>query len=103
MKSLVVTFVLLVLLVSGALARRPLIYLAPMTASSGGGGSPPITGGDLFVATTGNDTTGNGSSGNPWRTIQKAATTATAGQVVNIAAGTYQERVTFPNAGTAGN
>lgn len=37
-----------------------------------------------YVATTGNDTTGDGSSGNPWRTPGKAAGTAVAGDVVFI-------------------
>lgn len=47
-----------------------------------------------YVATTGNDTTGNGSSGTPWRTINKAYLAFTAGDtnaVLNIADGTYQE------------
>lgn len=65
--------------------------------------APPGTA-DLYVATTGNDTTGDGSSGNPWRTIQKAAQVATAGQTVSVAPGTYNERVNFDvNSGTAGN
>lgn len=40
-------------------------------------------------ASTGNDTTGNGSSGNPWLTPSKAATAATSGDTISCAAGTY--------------
>jgi hypothetical protein len=54
-----------------------------------------------YVATTGNDTTGTGAVGAPWRTIQKAATIAAAGDTVNVAAGTYQERhILFTNSGS---
>ena len=58
-----------------------------------------------YVATTGLDsrtTTQAQNPATPWQTIQKAATTAVAGDTVNVAAGTYQERVTFPNSGAAG-
>jgi hypothetical protein len=44
---------------------------------------------DWYVATTGNDTTGNGSSGNPYATLQKAHDVASANDTVYIAAGTY--------------
>lgn len=33
----------------------------------------PTFGATNYVATTGNDSTGDGSEGSPWRTIQKAA------------------------------
>ncbi|KKQ34554.1 MAG: hypothetical protein US52_C0054G0001, partial [candidate division WS6 bacterium GW2011_GWA2_37_6] len=36
---------------------------------------------------TGNDTTGDGSSGSPWKTIQKAADTTVAGDTVNVKGG----------------
>lgn len=42
-----------------------------------------------YIATTGNDTTGDGSSGNPWLTISKAHTAASSGDTVMVAAGTY--------------
>jgi len=46
---------------------------------------------DLWVATTGNDATGNGTAGNPFLTIQKAVWQANAGaeSIVNVAPGTY--------------
>ena len=42
-----------------------------------------------YIATTGNDTTGNGSSGNPWATLSKAYSSSTAGDTIICAAGTY--------------
>lgn len=56
-----------------------------------------------YVTTGGNDTTGDGSVGNPYATATKAATVAVAGDTINVAAGMYQERVTVPTGGTAGN
>ncbi len=43
----------------------------------------------IHIATTGNDTTGNGSAGAPYRTLQKGASMATPGTAVRIHAGTY--------------
>jgi hypothetical protein len=59
---------------------------------------------DYYVATSGSNTTGDGSAGRPWRTIQKAASSMTAGKTVSVAAGTYNERVTIPSgkSGVAG-
>ncbi|HEX9115137.1 MAG TPA: right-handed parallel beta-helix repeat-containing protein [Anaerolineae bacterium] len=55
----------------------------------------------FFVAPTGSD--GNaGSQSSPWRTIAKAANTATAGATVYIMGGTYNEQLRPANAGTAG-
>ena len=59
----------------------------------------------VYVATTGNDTTGDGTSGNPWRTIQHAIdqvkyllypTTGLTAYTVTISPGTYVEDVTVP-------
>lgn len=47
---------------------------------------------NYYVATTGNDTTGDGSSGAPWRTIQKSVESGspvTAGDTVYVRDGTY--------------
>jgi len=46
---------------------------------------------DYYIATTGNDTTGNGSSGTPWKTFTKAMTVAGAGDTINAADGLYSE------------
>jgi Right handed beta helix region/Protein of unknown function (DUF1565) len=43
----------------------------------------------IYVATTGNDTTGDGSLGNPYRTIQKAHDVANAGDTILVRGGTY--------------
>ena len=45
----------------------------------------------LYVAENGNDYTGNGSSGSPYRSIKRAADEATAGTTVLVRAGTYIE------------
>lgn len=50
---------------------------------------PASTGTVKYVATTGNDTTGDGSQGNPWATLQKLLDTLTSGQVGEMAAGVY--------------
>jgi len=42
-----------------------------------------------YIATTGNDSTGTGTVGNPWLTIGKAHTSSASGDTVNMAAGTY--------------
>jgi hypothetical protein len=58
---------------------------------------------DYYVTTTGHDDTGDGSSANPWRTIQHAADSILAGDTVHVAAGTYDERVTVTTGGTSGS
>lgn len=62
----------------------------------GSGGSWLVSAGNFYVATTGNDTTGDGSSGNPWATVGKAITylndyRLSASQTINVAAGAYTE------------
>lgn len=42
-----------------------------------------------YIATTGNDSTGAGTSGNPWLTISKAHTSASSGDTIICANGTY--------------
>lgn len=45
---------------------------------------------NYYVSTTGNDSTGNGSPGNPWATVQHAdSTSPAAGSCINVAGGTY--------------
>ncbi len=51
-----------------------------------------------YVSPGGNDSN-NGSQGAPWLTVSKAASTASAGDTVNLAAGTYNENVAFNNSG----
>lgn len=54
----------------------------------------------FYVSTTGNDGTGDGSSGNPWLTIQFAINHAsvTPGSTIEVAAGTYAENLTISKA-----
>lgn len=56
-----------------------------------------------YVRTDGNNSNGGvvNSSGGAWLTIQKAADTMFAGDVVNVASGTYSENVTTRRDGTA--
>ncbi|MEM1223368.1 MAG: right-handed parallel beta-helix repeat-containing protein [Verrucomicrobiota bacterium] len=88
-------------------------YYAVHATSTGGQSSPlsfevsatpevphiPI---EIYVATTGNDTTGDGSIGNPYQTIQKAADLADVGDTVIIREGIYRERITPRRGGEDG-
>ena len=48
-----------------------------------------------YISPTGNDVTGNGTIGNPWRTLFKATSTVvTAGNIIHINAGSYAETET---------
>lgn len=70
-------------------------------ASSGTGINPPAA--DLYVATTGSDTTGDGSSGNKWATVSHALAQLVAGTLglldksytIHVADGTYAEGLDF--------
>ena len=64
------------------------------------GYSSAQTGMTYYVATTGNDSN-LGTIGAPWRTIQHAANTVTAGATVDVRAGTYNEAVTLQHSGSA--
>jgi len=46
-----------------------------------------------YVETTGNDTTGDGSSGNPYLTLAKAETSASDGDTINVGSGTFEAAV----------
>ena len=53
-----------------------------------------------YVSPSGSDSN-PGSSAQPWRTVQKAANAAAAGDTVMVRAGTYYERVQINVSGTA--
>ncbi len=55
-----------------------------------------------YVATTGNDANA-GSSGSPWKTIGKAATSMVAGDTTIVSAGSYGEKVDTVRSGSEGN
>lgn len=57
--------------------------------------------GDFYVSLTGDDKNA-GSQNLPWRTIQKAANNASAGDVVHVAPGFYEENVNVAHSGKAG-
>ena len=59
--------------------------------------SPAMAQTTWYVATTGSDTTGDGSSGNPWATIQHAVDDGGVadGDTIRVAAGIYNENVTI--------
>lgn len=75
--------------------RLTLILLCVLLAGSG------AIGATIYVATTGNDTTGNGSAETPYATITKAISVATANvDTISVAGGTYNaEKIN----GTAAN
>ncbi|TAG99978.1 MAG: DUF1565 domain-containing protein [Sphingobacteriales bacterium] len=56
-----------------------------------------------YVATNGNNSNNGTSLSTPFLTIQKAASIAVAGDVINVRAGTYRETVIPAGSGTAGN
>ena len=58
---------------------------------------------DIFVATIGDDISGTGTIDQPYKTIQKAAKVAVAGDVVMVRAGNYRETVIPDKSGTAGS
>ncbi len=60
----------------------------------------PQGGGTFYVSTTGNDSTGDGSNGNPWATITNALDNVPDGSLILVKAGVYNGRIrirgTFP-------
>lgn len=58
------------------------------------------TGAIYHVATSGNDSTGNGSQASPWRTIGHASAMVKAGDTVLVHAGTYSESIVLSVGGT---
>ena len=63
---------------------------------------PPTVEATYYVSVTGSDSN-PGTQSSPWRTIQKGADNATAGDIVVVSAGDYGEYVTTKASGTAGN
>lgn len=60
------------------------------------------SGATYYVSTSGSDSNA-GTFSSPWRTIQHAANSVSAGATVYVHGGVYNESVTFPTSGTASN
>lgn len=58
---------------------------------------------NYFIGGTGASDNNPGTSSQPFATIQKAASVAVAGDIVNIRTGTYRETIVPANSGTPGN
>ena len=63
--------------------------------------APPAWAATYFVAPSGSDNN-SGTLASPWRTIQQAANTLQAGDIVFIRGGTYREHVRLSRSGTSG-
>jgi hypothetical protein len=64
--------------------------------------SSPSSGSAFYVSPTGSDSN-SGTSASPWRTIQKAANTVSAGATVIVMPGSYNERVVVSRSGASGS
>ncbi|CAH1192465.1 hypothetical protein PAECIP111891_00313 [Paenibacillus allorhizoplanae] len=82
--------------VLSALLISPMVTAVPISEVHAAGTT-------YYVATNGSDSNNGTSLSTPFLTIQKAALTAQAGDIVNIRGGTYRETVTPANSGTTGN
>lgn len=73
----------------------PIVFLVPAVTAVG-------LGIDIYVATTGNDTTGDGTIGNPYLTVQKGFDVAMPGDTIIVRTGTYPQNVHTVRAGSSG-
>jgi len=73
----------------GFLPLLPTAEPAGDPGDTGDGSGDPVDPNAIYVATTGSDTTGDGSSGNPYRSLTKAATDITVGGTIYLRGGTY--------------
>ncbi|MCW2492089.1 MAG: Carbohydrate-binding and sugar hydrolysis, partial [Frankiales bacterium] len=85
-------------LVSAAMALGVALIYAGLTAVTA---HAAVT--TLYVGGAGCSDTGTGSAAQPFCTIIKAATVATAGQTVLVSAGSYQGPIAVKNSGAAGS
>jgi len=94
MKKLITIFSLFIALSASAMTGDPFSkgYLKTLMAKTARLFKPaPKYFATFYIATTGNDVTGDGSIGNPWATLYKATTTVTTGNLIYVNAGTYTE------------
>ena len=86
------------------MARLILLTALVVTLLIGYGQRPgAIAAGRVYYVAPGGSDDGPGTIQRPWRTIQHAADTLTAGDTVYIRAGTYHERVLPQHSGSPGN
>ena len=79
--------------------RLSILFLTLLlTASTALGQSGAL----FYVSTSGSDSNA-GTLRSPWRTIQHAANSVTAGATVYVMGGVYHESVSIPVSGTSGN
>jgi hypothetical protein len=87
--------------------RFSLKTLVPFLALAAGVSSSQLTfaalttSTNLYVSTTGNDHSVNGSTTKPWATIAHASSQAGAGAVIHVAAGVYKGSFNTTASGTA--
>lgn len=62
--------------------------------------APSGTGSTYHVSSAGNDTTGDGTSGNPWKSLTRADTVAAPGDTVLVHDGTYTDIQTMTHSGS---
>jgi hypothetical protein len=72
------------------------------TVAAAAHGAPAHAATTYYVATNGSDSA-SGTAAAPWRTIAKAAATASAGSTVLVKAGAYAENVTLARSGASGS
>ena len=75
---------------------RKLILIAILTMLAS-----PVRAATYYVGTTGNDSNAGTTSASPWKTIQHAANVMAPGDVTEVLAGKYAERVYVSRAGSA--
>ncbi len=71
-------------------------YAGPIVVSLSSSGGNWLTG-HVYVAKTGSDSTGNGSSTSPFASIQRGINAALNDQVIVVAPGTYNEKLVITN------
>ena len=77
----------------GKLAAGAALLVMPLSGLMSGVSYAQSTG-VVYVSTTGSDTSGNGTSGQPYRTINQAVQSATPGSIIMVEPGTYTGMVT---------
>jgi hypothetical protein len=81
---------------------RGVVIVALMLAWLSWPGASAAQAGTYYVATTGSNTTGNGSPGNPWATITHAVNTVPDGSLILVQPGTYNGEVQLSRAFVSG-